>query len=146
VRAESVKRVADLFFRYEEGERDFRGAKLSQANLIGVDLQGADLSGADLTGATLLGADLRGVKLVRADLTRAVLAQADIRGADLRGARLSGIDLRKATYDGATRFPAGFSPIDGGLMPQSGFMRRVRASDATGVLRGVDSNRRAGSK
>jgi len=68
----------ELLKRYNEKERDFRGANLSWVNLSETDLHGIDLRGADLRGADLSGADLRG-----ADLRGALLRETDLRGANL---------------------------------------------------------------
>ena len=132
---QNMKRAADLVRRYSAGERGFHGVQLRQANLNGADLAGADLSAACLKGASLLGADLRGAKLTRADVVGADFGQADLRGTDLRGTRLGQANLRLARYDIATRFPGGFSPVDGGLVPdESGVVRRTAVRDVLAVL------------
>ena len=81
--------------------RDYRGAKLT----------GADLAGQDLAHADLRGARLAGAKLAGADLTRATLRGADLCGADLTGAVLTEADLTGVRTDVATRWPEGFDLI-----------------------------------
>ncbi|MEK4251703.1 pentapeptide repeat-containing protein [Paenibacillus sp. FSL W7-1287] len=56
-------------------------------------LQGRDYIGANLNKACLIGASLRGVLLIGADLTEAELRGADFIGADMRDANLRGADL-----------------------------------------------------
>jgi hypothetical protein len=76
----------ELSRRYNAGERDFRGAKLSQAHLTSDMLMDADLSSAELRGAFF----------IRARLGRAILRFAHLSGTDLRWADLSGADLTDA--------------------------------------------------
>jgi len=144
VRAANLRGADDLRRLYEAGERDFRGAQLACADLTGAELEGADLSTANLAGASLIGSNLRNTRLVRSDLAGAILRQADLRGADLRGTPLGRADLKAARYDAATRFPAGFSPVDGCLMPESGFLRRADALSAAAGRSPQNGPRRAG--
>jgi uncharacterized protein YjbI with pentapeptide repeats len=51
----------ELIRRYREGERDFSGADLEEANLGATNLRGANLSEANLRGANLIGANLTGL-------------------------------------------------------------------------------------
>lgn len=96
----------ELLARYQEGERDFRGARLwsrgsnDQEHSVR-DLSGADLRGAQLGGASLQRAILRDANLRRANLQGADLRHADLRAANLRRADLSGADLRDADLRGA---------------------------------------------
>jgi hypothetical protein len=101
-----LRQVGDVRARYIAGERDFRWANLSQANLSGADLRGANLSqanlsGADLRGANLSGANLSGADLRGANLSGANLSRADLSGANLSGAKLLGTQLREANLTGA---------------------------------------------
>ena len=58
----------ELNAAYEQGERDFNWANLSDANLRGANLRGTNLSDADLSGT-----DLRGTDLSDANLTHSCL-------------------------------------------------------------------------
>jgi len=108
-RANSAK--IDLQSRYALGERDFRGVKLSYANLSSIDLSGADLREADLSNADLSGAVLECVnlegaflnhaKLINANLKRASLSYTRLGGANLQGADLSNANLEHTLLDGA---------------------------------------------
>ena len=80
----------ELLQRYAAGERDFRGADLSRANLTGADLTGANLTGADLAGAYLTEADLTHVHLRGANLHRITLCGATIDGVVLSPDALGG--------------------------------------------------------
>ena len=71
-------------------------AKLSSANLSGVDLTNANLSGADLTNANLTNANLTNANMSGANLTNANMSGANLSGADLTGADLFGADLTGA--------------------------------------------------
>ena len=79
----------ELLVAYKQGERKFRDADLTGANLTR-----AYLSRADLTRANLSRAYLSRANLSDADLSGAVMRNADLSGADLRDADLSGADLR----------------------------------------------------
>jgi hypothetical protein len=86
-----LRQVGDVRARYNAGERDFRWADLSEA----------ELSGANLSGASLRKANLRGAKLWKANLSGALLWNADLSGANLSGAELVGTQLRGANLTGA---------------------------------------------
>ena len=77
----------ELIAKYKAGERDFRYADLSYANLRGANMSYADLSGANLSEADLSGADLSGANLRDTNLSGANLSRADLSGADLSGAK-----------------------------------------------------------
>ena len=87
-----------------------RGAYMSGMDLFHANLAGADLRGADLGEANLSNANLRGADLSRANLWGADLSDANLEGADLGGANLTGADVRRAIYDGFTRWPDDFDP------------------------------------
>ncbi|MFO0959612.1 MAG: pentapeptide repeat-containing protein [Isosphaeraceae bacterium] len=107
----------------------FDGAKLARASLKGgsASFQSASFDGADLTGATLAGgsasfqrASFEGATLVGATLS-GNFQVINISGARCEGADLSAItagDLASAyfqeppTYDGRTKFPTGFDPVE----------------------------------
>lgn len=74
------------------GER----AKLTGADLCGIDLSGANLQNAYLCEADLHRANLSGANLNRADLTEAVLHMTDLSDANLSMAILRRADLKKA--------------------------------------------------
>jgi hypothetical protein len=63
-----LRQVGDVRARYKAGERDFRWANLSRADLIEANLSQANLSQANLSGANLREADLRGADLSGANL------------------------------------------------------------------------------
>jgi uncharacterized protein YjbI with pentapeptide repeats len=94
--------VTELLEKYEQGERDFRGAHLSSAHLSSAHLSGAHLEGAHLEGAHLEGAHLDSADLDGATLRGATLDGAYLKGANLDGAYLRGAYLDGATLDGAT--------------------------------------------
>jgi hypothetical protein len=116
-----LRQVGDIRAKYKAGERDFRwadlseaelsgaslsranlsGASLRKANLRGAKLWKANLSGVNLSGANLSGADLRKANLSRAYLSGAFLWDADLSGANLSGAELVGTQLRGANLTGA---------------------------------------------
>ncbi len=87
------------------------GADLSRASLTGADLSGANLSGANLTGAYLSGADLSGGNLKGANLSWARLISADLSRADLSGANLSEANLGRAKLSGANLSEANFHGV-----------------------------------
>jgi len=91
---------------------DFPGAHLVRANFTGATLWDADLSAADLRAAVLASAKLNRADLSGAHMENAVLTNADLRGAELAGAHLTG-----ARFDAATRWPAGFDPVERGAVP-----------------------------
>ncbi|MFS8913876.1 pentapeptide repeat-containing protein, partial [Synechococcus sp. B60.2] len=109
-----LRQLGDVRARYEAGERDFRWAKLSRANL-----SQAKLSGADLSGANLILAKLSEAKLWQANLSGAELWQANLSGAELRGANLDGTDLRGANLKGAKLSPGWdrFVDLSGAILP-----------------------------
>jgi Pentapeptide repeats (8 copies) len=110
---------------YAQGDRDFEGAKLSEADLHNAILRGVNLSEAlldqavltrtDLRGADLSWADLSGANLNGADLRGAILTRADLSGADLRHTNLLHADLSLATLEGAQW--AGAIAPDGSVYP-----------------------------
>jgi hypothetical protein len=85
-----LRQVGDVRARYKAGERDFRWANLSRADLIEANLSQANLSQADLSQADLSRADLSGANLSQADLGRADLSGANLSQANLSGANLTG--------------------------------------------------------
>jgi len=111
----------ELLSKYAEGERNFTGVNLENADLREVDFEGVNLQKANLKNADLREADLEGVNLQKvnlqrsdlrltnlretnlwmADLHKADLRGADLTNADLEGADLEGTDLRGADLRGA---------------------------------------------
>jgi hypothetical protein len=99
---------------------DLRGRRLTDMDLSWASLRNSLLSGCDLTGthldhADLSGADLRGADLTGASLLETTLCGADLSGADLASSRqvvMAG--LRRARFDGTTRWPPGFDPLSAG--------------------------------
>ena len=78
---------------------DMRGMVLLGAQIDGADLRNARLDGALLEGADLSRADLRGARLTNADLSRTNLVEADLRGADISGSRVFGASVWKTVSD-----------------------------------------------
>jgi uncharacterized protein YjbI with pentapeptide repeats len=129
---------SELLSRYASGERDFRGANLSCADLRGAtlrdaNLRGAHLSCADLRDATLRGADLRGANLSCADLSCANLRGANLRGANLRGADLRGADLSCADLSYADLSYADLrgATLRGADLSKTGIVRLYTSYEAT---------------
>jgi hypothetical protein len=96
----------ELLERYANGERNFQGAKLNNANLYGTNLNNANLKYADLQGVDLRCANLKNAKLKNANLygtnlNNANLKYADLQGVDLRCANFQGADLEGANFQGA---------------------------------------------
>jgi uncharacterized protein YjbI with pentapeptide repeats len=93
------------------GRATWRGARLTQVGMEGMDLAGADFreaafSQCRLTRADLRGANFREARFSSTNLEGAVLDGADLGGADLSGAMgLTAAQLRSARVDGATRLP-----------------------------------------
>ena len=86
-------------------ERNCRGCRLADADLVHADLRDADLSEARLMRANLGQAQLDGADLSGADLSFTSLRGASLRGANLTGTRLFGTDLRDADLTGAQLTP-----------------------------------------
>lgn len=102
---------------------DLRARDLARSDLTNVDLRAADLAGADLSEsvldyADLSSADLGGADLKGASLVETSLWNTDVRGADLRGVRnLVMANLKRATFDRDTVWPAGLDPTSLGAVP-----------------------------
>lgn len=100
--------------------KDLSGTNLSGSNLSGAGLNTTNLSNANLSKANLSRADMRDSKLNNAKLSGANLEGANLRFAALEGADMSdaimssSTDVKNATYDGDTVWPAGFDPITAG--------------------------------
>ena len=108
MQAEELLKRFELVKRYTEGERDFTGINLNEANLSRINLSqsilrraslfvtnisGANLSEADLSEANLNVARLSSTNLSRAILNGATLNVANLVRADLTGAQLIGASL-----------------------------------------------------
>ncbi|MEB3338851.1 MAG: pentapeptide repeat-containing protein [Leptolyngbyaceae bacterium] len=119
--------ISKLLTQYAQGQRDFHGLVLNQANLYRaelifvnfdeVNLQKANLSYANLTGANLNHANLSSANLahailIGADLIRAKLAGANLSGVLMSGANLSGASLRNADLSNASLAGANLSGVD----------------------------------
>lgn len=106
--AEELIKRFELVKRYTEGDRDFTGINLNEANLSRINLSqsmlkgasffvtnisGANLSDSDLTEANLNVARLSSANLTRAILNRANLNVANLMRADLTEAQLIGASL-----------------------------------------------------
>jgi uncharacterized protein YjbI with pentapeptide repeats len=84
----------ELLQRYQQGQRNFAGSKLTGESLCDADIHGINLAGADLNGANLRHVDMAEANLHNAQLQFADLTTACLRGADLTGANLTGAILR----------------------------------------------------
>jgi len=117
-----LRQVGDVRARYKAGERDFRWANLSgadlfeanlsQANLSWADLSEANLSWANLSQANLSWADLSGANLSGANLSKTDLSRADLSGANLSWANLSKANLSQANLSKANLSWANLSGAD----------------------------------
>ncbi len=126
----------EFWKRYNEGERDFTGINLAEANLMGAVLyEMIDLSGANLSKANLKGANLRNAKLIGANLNQANLSQVTLIGANLKGANIQGADFQHGFYDETTIFPTGFEPTEAGV-----YLIAPGASLQNAFLAGSDLN------
>ena len=126
---------------------NFNRAKLSDADLTGLDLTGArleetDLTGASLAHANLTGASLYSARLERVDLTGGIamqganLATASAQGADFTGAKLDAADLTSASLQGAIldfASLAGASLRDADLEGASLYVARLPAANLSGA-------------
>ena len=86
-------RAEELLERYAQGERDFRGSVIHDADLGGAALPRVDLSDSDFSGCDLSGADLRMSTLDHFRVRRASLHGAKLLGTDLNYAYLSDADF-----------------------------------------------------
>jgi uncharacterized protein YjbI with pentapeptide repeats len=86
----------------------FAGARMAGAKLASAMFEAADFGGASLDGADLHDGFFKRASFAGADLTRADLRGANLLGADLTGAVLTDADLNGASFDGETKWPAGF--------------------------------------
>ncbi|MFG0334526.1 MAG: pentapeptide repeat-containing protein, partial [Maioricimonas sp. JB049] len=96
----------ELQRRYALGQRDFRGADLSGADLKDLDLQGIDLTGGSLVKAKLFGTNLEGAILTECDLSGTYLAGTRLsdtiaRRAQFHGCRMDGVKWRNVDFEGA---------------------------------------------
>ncbi|MGK7872227.1 MAG: pentapeptide repeat-containing protein [Xenococcaceae cyanobacterium] len=100
---ESIFKIsaAEIRKRHASGERNFKKADLSYADLRGADLSYADLRGANLSYANLQEADLSGSDLRESILNRAKLNEANLSRVNLIGANLTKANLNKANLIGA---------------------------------------------
>lgn len=91
--------------------------RASYASFARTKLLSADLRFAYLMKANFSGADLGGANLNSASVKHAVFEGANLSGAILSGVKdLGEADLRRAIYNGATRFPDGFLPAGRGMV------------------------------
>ena len=75
-----------------------------------------DYSGQNRTGANFVGQDLSGAKLTGTNLTNANLDGAGLQAANLTGAILTGATFKLALFDALTVWPAGFNPLNKGMI------------------------------
>jgi uncharacterized protein YjbI with pentapeptide repeats len=91
---------------------NFAGADLSEAYLGFCNAQNASFERAKLVKGGLALAYFQGANFRGADLTDADIGSSRLQGVDFTNAKLKGTEFRLATYDPATKFPAGFVPPD----------------------------------
>ena len=91
-------------------DADLKGADLSDSYVVGAHLGGADLSHADLSGSDLSDADLSRTWCNGTSFRNAILREVNF----FPHAALATADLRGATFDKYTRWPAGFDPLRAG--------------------------------
>ena len=84
-----------------EAERDIRYIDLNGAKLSYADLRGLNLAGAKFIGAKLTFAELGGANLTDAEFAIADLDHADFTGANLTGAHFASLNLAGAKFTGA---------------------------------------------
>jgi CRP-like cAMP-binding protein len=84
-----------------EGEKDYRGADLSEVDLSGAQLRGADLRGANASGARLRDADVRESDFRGSDLRACWFVDTNLSGADFTGADLRGAVFRGTNFEDA---------------------------------------------
>lgn len=96
--------ASELLERYQQGERDFRGAELDEdpdCDFTGACLDGVDLSESWIT-ASFRGASLRGAFFVGANVKTCDFRDADLTNADFRGAALCATQFSGAIVEGIT--------------------------------------------
>jgi hypothetical protein len=126
---------------------DFTGADLTEAKMRGFNGRDADFSGAKLVKAELWEGRFLRTKFVKADLTGANLNETDLTGANFTDAILTDCTLAGATFDHATKWPAGFIvPGDAlwtgkGTDPRfEGKGRKAGAHDINGLMARLHAN------
>ena len=97
---ELLKRFA-LVKRYTEGDRDFTGINLNEANLSRINLSQSILRGASLFVTNISGANLSEVNLSEANLNVARLSSTNLSRAILNGATLNVANLVRADLSAA---------------------------------------------
>ncbi|MEG4350942.1 pentapeptide repeat-containing protein [Microcoleus sp. LAD1_D3] len=97
---ELLKRFA-IVKRYTEGDRDFTGINLNEANLSRINLSQSILRGASLFVTNLSGANLSEVNLSEANLNVARLSSTNLSRAILNGATLNVANLVRADLSAA---------------------------------------------
>jgi len=96
-------RLIDASFeRAKLSGADLRGVNGYRAKFISTEMKGARLDNGTFSEADFTKADLSGASLANTDLRRARLYRTNLRGADLTGARTGAADLMYADLSGAT--------------------------------------------
>ena len=113
------ERIEAFLALVEEGNTEWRIARLKGLDLGGLDLEGADLTDAILDNCKLVDANLKQAILVRVGLEAADLSGADLEGSNMReswllrgslvGANLVGVDLVGASLQQVLAGGADFS-------------------------------------
>ncbi|MGB3401366.1 MAG: pentapeptide repeat-containing protein [Microcoleaceae cyanobacterium] len=99
---QDLLKIYNIVKKYQDGERNFTGINLNEANLSRVKLSSANLSDASLSVANLSSADLSGSNLSRANLNVARLSSANLTGAILNRATLNVANLVRADLTSAS--------------------------------------------
>lgn len=113
-------RSAAFLTLIREGNTEWRGARLEDLNLQGIDLNGASLAFADFESSDFSKASLRD-----AQLERASFRLANLEHADLTNASLPSIDMLKVVLTGANLRAADLA---------NGSLEQCTARDATFIL------------
>ena len=104
----------EILEAYDSGIREFRFAKLDDADfsgeiLIGASFYGSSMRAANFTGAQLTHAQLKGADLTGANLNGAQVNATDLIGANFTKATFRNADLTGAALCGANCYQADFS-------------------------------------
>jgi len=101
-------------------------ADFSKAYLGWVTINGASISGCNFSNAIVCRAKLTNNFMAAVNFTDANLIGTDFSGSDMSGDNLCGadlteailfeVDLINATYNAATKWPAGFDPVAAGAI------------------------------
>jgi uncharacterized protein YjbI with pentapeptide repeats len=98
---ELQQKVEDVLRRYGDGQRQFLGVHLNNADFGGANLEGATFQGW-LSSASFIGSNLRYASFVNCNVKCADFRSADLRGATFSGSSIDAIWVDKARIEGST--------------------------------------------